>query len=135
MTRALLCPQRRRRIPSQFSWVDQRLVRHHYFERAPSDTWALYLFLITIADAQGLSYYSERTLCRHLRCEGERLSQIRQALADLQLIAYRDPLYQVLALPDEPPQSPALRPRSRPDSLHARQQLQRLRQHLRGQPL
>ena len=135
MTLALLCPQRRRQLPSQFSWVDQRLVRHHYFERAPGDAWALYLFLLTVADAQGLSYYSERTLCRHLRCESERLSQARQALADLQLIAYQDPLYQVLALPNDPPAPAALRPQTRPDTLHARQQLQRLRQHLRGQPL
>jgi hypothetical protein len=133
MTRALLCPQRRRQIPSQFSWVDQRLVRHHYFERAPRDAWALYLFLLTVADAQGLSYYSERTLCRHLRCEGERLSQARQALQDLQLIAYRDPLYQVLALPNDPPAIMPLRARPRPDTLHAHQQLQRLRQYLRGQ--
>lgn len=134
MTLALLCPQQRRQIPSQFSWVDQRLVRHHYFERAPRDAWALYLFLITVADAQGLSYYSERTLCRHLRLDSQRLSQLRQALADLQLIAYQEPLYQVLALPHEPAPCTALRPQ-RPDTPHARQQLQRLRQHLRGQPL
>jgi hypothetical protein len=133
MTPVLPCPERRRQIPSQFSWIDQRLVRHHYFERAPSDAWALYLFLVTVADTQGLSYYSERTLCRHLRCEGERLSQARQALADLQLIAYRAPLYQVLALPNDPPGIAALRPHTRPDALHARQQLQQLRQHLRGQ--
>jgi hypothetical protein len=134
MTLALLCPQRRRQIPSQFSWVDHRLVRHHYFERAPRDAWALYLFLVTVADAQGLSYYSERTLCRHLHLDSQRLSQLRQALADLQLIAYQDPLYQVLALPSDPVGIVPLRARPRPDALHAREQLQRLRHHLRGQP-
>ena len=52
----LLNPQRRRRVPRQFSWVDQRLVRDRYITRCAPEALALYLLLITVADAQGLSF-------------------------------------------------------------------------------
>ncbi len=29
----MLCPQRLRRIPGQFSWIDQRLVRDRYLQQ------------------------------------------------------------------------------------------------------
>ena len=43
-----------RHVPPQFSWVDQRLVRDHYIDQLSSPACALYLFLVTVADAQGL---------------------------------------------------------------------------------
>ena len=42
----------------QFSWVDHRLVRERRLQRCPAEAWALYLFLLTVGAAQGLSYYS-----------------------------------------------------------------------------
>ena len=60
----LLCPTRVRRVPKQFSWVDQRLVRDHYVERCDAYALALYLFLVTIVDGQGLNYYSDATPLR-----------------------------------------------------------------------
>ena len=48
-----------RHVPSQFSWVDQRLVREHYIDHLSPEACALYLFLVTVADAQGLSYYAD----------------------------------------------------------------------------
>ena len=53
----VLCPERLRKVPAQFSWVDQRLVRQRYLERCDHAALALYLVLVTVADAQGLSYY------------------------------------------------------------------------------
>jgi hypothetical protein len=94
----LLCPQRLRRIPRQFSWIDQRLVREHYIERCTRDALALYLLLVTVADAQGLSYYADRTLCRLLSLPAGALEPARAELIRAALIAYRAPLYQVLAL-------------------------------------
>jgi hypothetical protein len=60
----LLCPARVRRAPKQFSWVDQRLVGDHYVERCDACALALYLFRVTVADDQGLSYYSDATPLR-----------------------------------------------------------------------
>ena len=50
---------RLRQIPPSFSWVDHRLVRHESSGPCDHSAWALYLFLVTVADVQGLSYYSD----------------------------------------------------------------------------
>jgi hypothetical protein len=95
----LLRPERLRQVPQQFSWVDQALVQQHYIDRCEARSAALYLFLVTVSDAQGLSYYGASTLARRLRLSEEQFAAARQQLIDLDLIAYRSPLYQVLALP------------------------------------
>jgi len=103
----LLQPDRLRRIPPSFSWVDHRLVRHHYLPRADHGAWALYLFLVTVADAQGLSYYSDRAIGEHLKMDSVTLSAARHQLVQADLIAYQKPLYQVLALSEDPKASTA----------------------------
>lgn len=98
----LLRPQRRRHIPPSFSWVDHRLVRHEYLTRAGHAAWTLYLFLVTVADAQGLSFYSDAAIGRRLTLDQPSLSAARAQLIQADLIAYRKPLYQVLSLPEDP---------------------------------
>lgn len=100
----VLVGERVRRIPAQFSWLDHRLVRDRYIERCDPSACALYLFLVTVADAQGLSYYSDASIARRLSMEPARLGKARTDLSCLGLIAYATPLYQVLAL-DEPERS------------------------------
>jgi hypothetical protein len=95
----LLRPERLRQVPEQFSWVDQALVQKHFIDRCEARSAALYLFLVTVSDAQGLSYYGTPTLARRLHLSDEQFTAARQQLIDLELIAYRSPLYQVLALP------------------------------------
>ena len=87
-----------RQVPQQFSWVDQRLVRERYINQLSHEACALYLFLVTVADAQGLSFYSEQSLCQRLSMTPAVLRQARQALIARTLVAYQRPLYQVLAL-------------------------------------
>ncbi|MBK8120835.1 MAG: hypothetical protein IPK39_17920 [Sulfuritalea sp.] len=94
----VLCPQRIRQIPPQFSWVDHRLVRERYIERCDHPAAALYLFLVTVADVEGLSYYSDAALTRRLSMSVGRLDQARSDLVRHGLIAYQRPIYQVLAL-------------------------------------
>lgn len=94
----VLCPERLRKVPAQFSWLDQRLVRYRYIERCEVAAWALYLVLAIVADAEGLSYYSDATLSRMLRLEPLGLSAARTALCQAGLLAYQSPLYQVLGL-------------------------------------
>ncbi|MGH8255181.1 MAG: hypothetical protein ACRET0_03125 [Steroidobacteraceae bacterium] len=99
----VLRPEALRRIPRQFSWIDQRLVSDHHIERCDEATLALYLFLVTVADAQGLSYYGDAKLAKSLSMSVAQLGQARNALLRLKLIAYEAPLYQVLALDPPPP--------------------------------
>jgi len=94
----VLCPERLRQIPAQFSWVDHRLVRERYIERCDPPAMALYLFLVTVGDERGLSYYSDAMLGRGLSMSAARLSQARSDLIRIGLIAYQRPLYQVLSL-------------------------------------
>ena len=95
----LLRPDRLRQVPEQFSWIDQALVQRHWIDRLDARAAALYLFLLTVADAQGLSYYGGPTLAQRLHLSIDELDAARRQLIDLDLIAYRAPLYQVLALP------------------------------------
>ena len=95
----VLCPERLRRVPAQFSWIDQQLVRQpSYLKQCDLGALALYLVLVTVGDAQGLSYYSDSTLERLLRMERVQLLGARQQLCQAGLIVYEQPLYQVLCL-------------------------------------
>src|SRR6267378_3753207 len=101
MKKRVLCPDRLRKVPPQFSWIDHRLVRENYFTRCEHSAWALYLFLVSVADVDGLSYYSDASLMRRLNLDEVQLSASRRQLLQAGLIAYEKPLYQVLNLEPE----------------------------------
>jgi hypothetical protein len=94
----ILCPERLRRVPGQFSWIDQRLVRDHYLQQCDHAALALYLVLVTVADAEGLSYYSDPTLERMLTMEHAQLLNARRQLCQARMLVYEKPLYQILSL-------------------------------------
>jgi len=115
----ILCPERLRRVPRQFSWVDQRLVRDRHVCGLSHQSLALYLFLVTVSDADGLSYYSDAALGRYLELDAFMVGQARAELCKAALIAYRKPLYQILSLepgtyrtPPVPQEAPTRRGRS-----------------------
>ena len=96
-----LAPTRLRRIPrGGFSWIDRRFVRDGHITELPREAIALYLFLCTVADANGLSFYADPTLRKLLKLDHSELLHARNRLVRADLIAYRYPLYQVLALPE-----------------------------------
>ena len=97
----VICPARLRKVPPQFNWIDQRLVRDKHIGRVSHAALALYLFLLTVADAQGLSYYSDTAIGNLLHIDVDNLQRFRSELVATHLIAYQKPLYQVLSL-DEP---------------------------------
>ena len=86
----VLCPQRLRQVPSQFSWIDQRLVRQgKYLAGCSVRALALYLILVTVCDAEGLSYYSDRTLQRMLGLSADQLVTVRSSTGTLSQIVAR----------------------------------------------
>lgn len=101
-TKPILCPERLRHVPRQFSWIDQRLVRHRHIQGRSTRALALYLLLCTVADAQGSSYYSDATTGKILSFTSSELRAARAELVSAGLIAYREPFYQVLSLEPEP---------------------------------
>jgi len=107
----LLRPDRLRRPPERFSWLDHRLVRENRLRPCTPDAMALYLFLATVADAEGLSYYGEASIAERLGMVPDRVRAARTCLIREDLVAYERPFYQVLSLdrPVAPPPSPSPR--------------------------
>lgn len=87
-----------RKIPKSFSWIDHRLVRQRYIESCTHEQSALYLFLACVADARGLSYYSDKSIIKLLNMDIETLRHARSGLIKNNLIAWQEPIYQVLSL-------------------------------------
>jgi hypothetical protein len=87
-------------VPRSFSWLDHQLLSAGYLERLSAREQLLYFFLVLVGDAQGISYYSLSTISRHLKIAPERIKEARTALTEQSLIAFEEPLYQVLALPE-----------------------------------
>lgn len=95
----IVSPGRVRRMPEGFGWVDHRLVRKGYFKGRSRESLALYLFLVIVADADGVSYYSDESLCVQLSFTFSELKSCRIELINAELVAYRKPFYQILELP------------------------------------
>lgn len=98
----MIDPARRRRLPEGFGWIDHRLVRENLIESFSAESLALYLFLLTVGDENGVSWYSDASICNrlkgvHLTVPG--LKTLRNELIAGELIAYRKPYSQVLELP------------------------------------
>ncbi len=94
----LPCAGRLRVVPDQFSWIDHRLVRDRHICGKTPRALALYLFLCTVADARGVSYYSDRTLSGLLGWTVAEVAAARSELIGADLIAYQAPYYQVLRI-------------------------------------
>ena len=100
MKKRILSHRRLRKIPDQFSWIDQKLVSNGHVERCSPSALALYLILVTVADSSGISYYGDTRLCQMMGIEAVPLNLARNNLIQNQLIAYEKPFYQVLDLPE-----------------------------------
>jgi hypothetical protein len=111
--KTLPCPERLRHVPRQFSWIDQRLVRNRHIQGPTPRALALYLFLCTVADAEGLSYYSDASAGALLACSGSELRAARAELVEAGLIAYQSPFYQVLSLEPKTAAAVAMVPEAR----------------------
>ena len=105
--------QRIRKVPRHFSWIDHRLVRDRHIENCSHPAASLYLFLVTVGDAQGLSYYGDKSMIKYLCMDQKALDDARANLINIGLIAWQKPLYQVLSLDRPEREKPA--PRSNMD--------------------
>jgi hypothetical protein len=95
----LIVPDRVRRPPSDgWSWIDRRFFRE-YGDRLERDAILLYVFLISVGDKDGLSYYGDNRIADILHMTEVAVVRARDELQFQDLLAYQFPLYQVLALP------------------------------------
>lgn len=98
-TKEILVPGRVRHLPrSDWSWLDRRFLRQ-YSSQLSGDAVFLYLLLTAVSDKNGLSYYSDTSLALRLRTSEKAIVAARNELIMYDLVAYRNPLVQVLSLP------------------------------------
>jgi len=102
LQKRVLCSHRLRRVRQPFGWVDARLIRENWLRDCSPTAWALYLFWVTVADAQGLSYYADPSVAQRLRIPVEAVTAGRAELLRAGLLAYEPPLVQVLSLDRRP---------------------------------
>jgi hypothetical protein len=98
----LLDPARLRVIRDGFSWIDRRFVKDGWAERLSREEVLVYLFLVAVADKDGLSYWGDARICGTLKLPPADLARARDGLVRHGLLAYERPLYQVLDLTPAP---------------------------------
>jgi len=94
-------PERVRKLPSHFAWVDHRLREH--LGRLTLEEIALLFFLHLAADKSGSSFWSDTAIAKRLGLPAGQVTGARLGLVRKGLVAYRYPLYQILALEDPRP--------------------------------
>jgi hypothetical protein len=102
MKKRVLNRSRIRTVHDSFAFIPHRFLTDGFMKRLGPGELLLYLFLILVSDAYGLSYYGDKAICRLLKIGASDLKQLRQILMDEDLIIYEAPLYQVLELPLRP---------------------------------
>ena len=100
MKKQIPLPERQRTVPRNFSWLDHRLVREGYLQQLNCESSVLYLFLLTVADRDGLSWYSDRRICDLTPLR--EVHSCRGVLVAADLIAFKEGVYQILSLPAKP---------------------------------
>ena len=116
--RWLVDHDRIRKITGSFSWIDHRFISGGFIRDLSREEILIYLFLIAVSDRQGLSFYHDDRICSLLKIDLASLGETRENLSERSLIAWRSPVYQVLALPPQPvcplsPEERLLRQRQR----------------------
>jgi len=87
-------------VPKSFSWIDHRLIRDGHLDRLQISEQLLYFFLVLVGDSNGVSYYSLPVIARYVKLKRDAIEEARRSLCERSLIAYEEPLYQVLTLPE-----------------------------------
>ena len=102
-----LCPERIRKITGSFAFIEHRFIRDGFWSSLSQHELLLYVFLVLVADRNGLSYYSFDKLCSLLQLSLDDYLLARNALIKKDLIAFDGHLFQVLSLPPQPVRQPA----------------------------
>lgn len=102
MKKRVLNRSRIRTIDGSFAFIPHRFLTDGFLGMLSRTELLVYLFLVLAADANGLSFYGDKRICRLLQFSQQDLGCAREALVDLDLIAFEAPIYQVLELPYMP---------------------------------
>jgi hypothetical protein len=101
-SRAPIVPDRVRCIDGGFAFVPNRFLHDGFFAQLTQVERSLYLFLVLAADRRGVSFYSYDRICATLEVTLDDYVAARNALIDLDLVAFDGTRFQVLSLPPRP---------------------------------
>ena len=109
----ILRPERLRRLPRSFAWLDHRLRSGGFLQQLSPAELSLYCFLALAADKDGLSCWRLDRVERELPFDVAALRQARTRLQQAELLAFKpwfpqspDGSCQLLALPPAVPPAP-----------------------------
>jgi len=88
-------PKKIRKIESSFAWIDHRLVRNGYLQVMTHDDMVLYLFLILVADRNGVSFYRKEKICDAVSLDFSQFEIAKDRLINMKLVAFES--YSVLS--------------------------------------
>ena len=99
-----------RNIKGSFAWVDHRLMRNGFLQVMTHNDIALYLFLILVADKNGVSFYRKEKICEAVSLDFSQFEIARDRLVNMKLIAFEgysvlspNGYYQVLPIESKAP--------------------------------
>ena len=81
-------PKNIRNIKGSFAWIDHRLIRNGFLDRMTREDILLYLFLVLVADKNGVSFYRKEKICETLSLEYNQFEIAKDRLIDMKLIAF-----------------------------------------------
>lgn len=100
------CPERQRNPRAcTFGWLDHRFLTEGWLSQLSAEALRLYVFLMLVANQAGVSWYSYDRICAKLHMDVDSYVSARNELLRRSLIAYKDGVFQVLALPAPAPPS------------------------------
>jgi hypothetical protein len=109
MEKIILCPDRVRKIAGTFGFIEHRFLKEGFFYSLTHHELLLYLFLVLVADRDGLSFYGYDKICTLLRITVDEFILARDSLIYKDLIAFDGRTFQVLSLPQHAPQPTPLK--------------------------
>jgi hypothetical protein len=104
------------RRAKSYSIIDHQLFQGGYFEKLDHSALALYLFLVTVSDKNGRSFYSEREIAVRMRMGPNSFKTALKKLIEAHLVSYQEPNFWInnLTHPKRNIQTPANSQRSLP---------------------
>lgn len=107
-------PRRVRRPRGAYGWVDMRAVTQGHLEEVGTAAALTYLFLCSVGDTAGLSFWSRERMRRVLGLDEEVVKTALDRLVAAELIARQGQVVQVLPIPGATePATPGQQPSSR----------------------
>ena len=92
-------PDRLRKIPESFSWIDREILHRRFLHALSSEAILLYFFLVLVAGPEGTSFWSYRAIGKVLKLTDDQVVEATRELLRYDLIAFRYPTFQVLSIP------------------------------------